>query len=685
MGWAGAETTQWSLVQWNRRVHFPELAELLDSGCPACEMFSNGIRWHMSQPQTGLDADMAAWEGELLLEVVTVKMNTEVNFQLSAYENGPYQLHLNVWYGEDRFCILTIPFYIYGSPNSHIVSKRIRGRVPSLNSLSPSNTTAMKTYLKNCSKNHTICQSKQDGELPSRLIAVETGCKGVRLVTTDGLPTGTRYATLSHVWGNPRSTPPFLVTTRENVSFMMELIHYESLPQTFQDAVAVTRALELRYVWIDSLCIVQDNPEDWLHEAPRMAKIYSNSYVTIVATSATSAHDGFLKRTEPYALPARIPYCIPSEGSVEAGFCYMQIKYSSFMYHEPTMELEEASWNTRGWTFQERILSRRLIHFTKSLVFIECWSGDWAEDNRVPGDLLINRMPWLGGRTNSGQSSEDPEEVLRSWYWILETYTHRFLTMEQDKLVALAGVIERISEITGFTNIAGLWREDFADGLLWCMPSDDLRRRRLEHPQGPSWSWASWDGPIFWRCNFSSTDAERKTWCFEILHIEPVQSPFVPDTGHLRVRGPLLRVNRSTLSTKTCKASLDIEHDGSGPPPIDTVHEAIDQDIVAFPVLHYTTGNTGTYELLLLSPVDGREQQFRRIGLLTASEEDACPGPLEFFLGGPSNLPSDVEQRRLHDHLNPTRHSGGFAGVPASIWLEKQISTPRKAYCPRPS
>lgn len=521
-----------------------------------------------------------------------------------------------------------------------MVSKRIRGRVPSLDSLSPSNIGAMRAYLENCSNNHAMCQTKQDKELPSRLIDVDTGCQGVKLVKTDDMQAGTSYATLSHVWGNPQTTPPFLVTTWKNMSPMMELIPYETLPHTFQDTVAVIRALGLRYVWIDSLCIVQDNPEDWLHEAPRMAKIYSNSYVTIVATSATSAHDGFLNRPVPEFPPAKIPYCIPDEGSVEAGFCYMQIKYSSFFYHEPTMELEGASWNTRGWTFQERILSRRLIHFTKSLIFIECWSGDWSEDNRVPGDFLINRMPWLGGGTSSGKSSEDPEEVLCSWYSILETYTHRFLTMEQDKLVALAGVIERISEITGFTNIAGLWKEDFAEGLLWCMPSHELRRRRLKRPQGPSWSWGSWDGPIFCRLNFHPLGVERKTECFEILHVGPVQSPFIPGSGYLRVRGLLVRIHRSLLSPKTCQLSLDIEHEGSGPPHADTVREVFDDEMMAFPVLYYVTENKGTYELLLLSPVSGGERQFRRVGLLTARDEDVGSGPLETFLGGRLTFPA---------------------------------------------
>ncbi|KAK6850694.1 HET-domain-containing protein [Apiospora arundinis] len=518
-------------VPWNRRVQYPELTELLSSGCPACEIFAHGIRWHMSQPQPGSTPDMTKWRGDILLKMVTVQMDTHVNFQIPAHEDGPSQFHLNILYGEDHCCILRVPFNIYGRLDSEVALKRIRGRVPSLKSLSPANSTAIKAYLKNCSETHTICRLNQNTELPSRLVDVEAEPKGVRLVRTDNLPAGTSYTALSHVWGSPRTTPPFLVTTLKNLSSMKEFVQLESLPQTFQDAVETTRALGLRYVWIDSLCIIQDCAEDWMHEAPRMAKIYSNAYITIVATSATSAHHGFLERAVSDIRPAKMPYCISGKASTEAGFCYMQTKYSSSI-----------------------------------LIFVECWSGDWSEDNRVSGDLLINRMPWLGGRASSGESSEDSEAILRSWYYIVEAYTCRSLTMEQDKLLALSGVMKRISEITGFTNVAGLWKEDFAEGLLWTMPNFEPRRRKLRHPQGPSWSWATWDGPISCHPCFHTSGHEGKTSCFEVLHIGLVQSPFIPDTGHLRVKGVLIPVDRTILIAKNCDISLDIEYDESGPP-----------------------------------------------------------------------------------------------------------------------
>ncbi|KAK7992092.1 heterokaryon incompatibility protein-domain-containing protein [Apiospora saccharicola] len=502
----------------------------------------------------------------------------------------------------------------------------------------------MKAYLEGCSKHHTLCQASQDRELPSRLLDVDTGSKGVRLVGTAGLPAGTAYATLSHVWGNPQTTAPFLVTTLETVSLDKGSIQFGALPHTFRDAVEVTRALGLRYVWIDSLCIIQDSPDDWHREAPRMAKIYSNAYVTIVATSATSAHDGFLKRSAPEVPPAKIPYCISTESSNEAGYCYLQIKYSPSLYHEPTMNLEQVHWNSRGWTFQERILSRRLIHFTKDLIFIECWSGDWAEDNRLPGDFY-SRMPWLGG---DKKYSEDPADLLSSWYSIVESYTFRFLTREQDKLHALAGVIERVSKATGYTNVAGLWEEDLANGLSWTTQSYGLRGRRLTNPQGPTWSWASWEGPIYFNSRPSAQCAKTRTVCFEVLHIEPILSQFMPNSssGHLRVKGLLLPISKTVLAAdRTLSIHLDLENDGSMRIGEKAIYDSVGEDLMAMPLIHHMIEWAGSYELLLLRPA-ATAMHFCRVGVLTggsrsrwSQEAGDLEADHESYLGGLLSFP----------------------------------------------
>ncbi|KAK7931788.1 hypothetical protein PG985_002500 [Apiospora marii] len=566
-------------VPWYRSVRYPELTELLSSGCPACEILSRGIRWHSSPQKNRVNQvpDMGPCNGKILIESVVIQTDSRWDLRLPANENGPYLCDLVIKYGDHDEYGFSVPVRIYGNTKTdhvikddHATPKRIRGRVPGDVCLSTGNKTAMKEYLDDCSKHHSLCQSKHDGELPSRLLDLGTGCKGVRLVATDGIPTGTAYATLSHVWGKPQTTAPFLVTTQETVSLNGGFIEFEALPKSFQDAVEVTRALDLRYVWIDSLCIIQDSADDWHREAPRMAKIYSNAYVTIVATSASSAHDGFLKRSAPELPPAKIPSNTPPS-----------------LYHEPTMDLEEAYWNNRGWTFQERILSRRLIHFTKDLIFIECWSGDWSEDNRLPGSFY-SRMPWLGGKN---RYSENPKDVLSSWYAIVESYTFRSLTKEQDKLHALAGIMDRVSEITGFTPVAGLWKEDLANGLSWITRSSGLWGRRLASPQGPSWSWASWDGPIHFNSRPGDPYTKPGTVCFDVLHIEPIQSP----------KAILIADTKSTMH-------LDMENDGAGCLDASEIHEALGDDLIAFPLVHHATSNLTTSFRLISSATGGWQE-----------------------------------------------------------------------------
>lgn len=138
------------------------------------------------------------------------------------------------------------------------------------------------------------------------------------------------------------------------------------LPQSFRDAVDVTRMLGLRYLWIDSLCIIQDSPEDWDEEASHMADVYSNAYCTIAATRAEGSNAGFLQeRQQRQCLPVR-----PASG----------IPY----YLCPTIDnfrddVENGALNQRGWVLQERVLSSRTIYFAESQVYWECGEGVYCE------------------------------------------------------------------------------------------------------------------------------------------------------------------------------------------------------------------------------------------------------------------------------------------------------------------
>lgn len=289
----------------------------------------------------------------------------------------------------------------------------------------------------------------------------------------------------------------------------------------------VTRALDYDYLWIDSLCIIQDSRDDWERESSRMAQVYKHAVLTIVPTSALSCHDGFLhKRT---IRSARIPY-IYAEDEPPDGHLLLQLTEKPSNYWE--LDIEYSWWNCRGWTFQERLLSRRILHFCSTRMYFEC--KIW-ERVRTEGDLnlgMVSQMslfnveafarpdtddesdtsPDVGASSESpapsiddsvsptpsqrgaasvktgSQASGPPEDDVQSevsesdslesdhgaylpfarWYQAMQRYTERCLTYSVDKLPAAEGLARELAakyELGRY--FAGIWENDLALGLLW--------------------------------------------------------------------------------------------------------------------------------------------------------------------------------------------------------------------------
>jgi hypothetical protein len=160
-----------------------------------------------------------------------------------------------------------------------------------------------------------------------------------------------------HRWGADTAC-----ALRNNVEFLLPGLDFEQLPKNFQDAITTTRLLGIRYLWIDSLCIIQDDEEDWLRESVNMEKVYSSAYVTIAATSSKS-DEGFLHRSPTYF--ARLP------DSVEL----RQAAFLSRMEGDFERDVEKGELNQRAWVLQERFLSPRIIHFASAQTYWECGSG----------------------------------------------------------------------------------------------------------------------------------------------------------------------------------------------------------------------------------------------------------------------------------------------------------------------
>ena len=181
---------------------------------------------------------------------------------------------------------------------------------------------------------------------------------------------GGKYIALSHCWGElPIEDKKQFCTTQDNIVQRLRGFSISDLPMTFQDAVKVTRELRVPYLWIDSLCIIQyeDNEEDWKHESRRMEKVFSLAYCTIAATSAVNSKAGFLKRN------VSTEYIFVQDASGRRFYVCTGID-------DFNNDVEKARLNTRAWVMQERVLSRRTIHFSNNQIYWECGEGVYCEN-----------------------------------------------------------------------------------------------------------------------------------------------------------------------------------------------------------------------------------------------------------------------------------------------------------------
>ncbi|KAK3486830.1 HET-domain-containing protein [Neurospora hispaniola] len=516
-------------------------------------------------------------------------------------------------------------------------------------------------WVENCVSNHPSCNKAVHENLQRRHPArfLDVGCTGsctVKLTETTGMDfQKQRYMTLSHCWGD--SVPARLLV--DNYDSRLKGFALDELPKTFQEAIRLTQRLDVQFLWIDCLCIIQDSLDDWEAESAKMRSVYQNTYLNLAAGASPHSSGGFFFPRHPLSF---VPWSIRLATHSTLVQSY-DINDTPILY-------------TRGWVLQEQILPRRTLISGRQELYWECSMVRASEcfPDSVPQDL-----------SKSGVFTPPPMKLfqcerlldakrLEAWACLASDYSGRKLTKQSDKLVAISGLAEHLSnEWDGVTYLAGLWSYRLRENLLWkCLDVGQSKGRNDDI--APSWSWASLSA----KCELPSPRTyQRMDILAEVL--EAMVSPVTPTHlfgqiqkgGMVRIRGPLLRASctaRSTTLQPEWRYDLSEERDGMWTSLPDLKLSWDEQEshgsaiIYLAPLQVNFLGSLHFHlEGLFLRPAltsPARKGTFERLGVFEMVQE-ICYLPNQ-YLSGPF-LDSTLYKALMFD--SPGRHFHPLTGV----------------------
>lgn len=406
--------------------------------------------------------------------------------------------------------------------------------------------------------------SRHSGIMPGRLIEITGLDRGtLKLIATANLRSD--YAALSYKWGGGDAK---WKTVRSNSSSRGYGFRFEELPQTLMDAVAITAALGLHYVWIDAICIIQDSERDWEIEASKMSHIYQGAIVTIAAHSSTSSTSGIFNERSQSRFDGWEPYR-KLHGWVRGTECTIYLAHdgpdSQWRY-----SVERGSLHERAWCLQESLLSPRILHFTDTQLFWECPHRMQSEDNYndqdSTADLDISGLylPGKGWALKSWLQQDSPpvnatysieDRTLSMWYFavISKDYSTRQLMIASDRLIAVAGVAKAMQKLCDMQYYAGLWSHKMVQGLCWYRLGS-LQGTKSQH--APSWSWASQDSRVDWM-NKNLFDG-IKGLTIDVVEVAKILEINIETSGEDKEFGPIKHASVK-IRTLACEGQCLLE------------------------------------------------------------------------------------------------------------------------------
>lgn len=400
--------------------------------------------------------------------------------------------------------------------------------------------------MEDCDNDHT-CRSLELSTLPDRVLSLKASLDGnVTVRLTESKKALGKYATLSHRWGLNHN----FITTIANLGDRKQAIPWNELPKTFQDAARFCLELDIPYLWIDALCIVQDDPTDWEIQSSKMADIYHLSYLTLAATWSDSNSAGCF----PNQSAESVEHSLDVTNSTQDAFkLKVRRKLPHWATNPTAMPTQDNPLLSRAWVFQERVLSPRVLHFCLREMVWECCEHTLCECGGLTNMLNLKSLFALAAQlkignvqpeSESGSSSREDatrsvtsqvneqqsmgrlepdfdevndqlearerrlrasrEAALKShnlqvkeklvpakqWHGLVEHYSKLNLTKPTDRLPALSGLAHRMAPFLGAYR-AGLWESSLFLDLAWEASKLSSHLNRSQEYIGPSWSWVS--------------------------------------------------------------------------------------------------------------------------------------------------------------------------------------------------
>lgn len=478
-------------------------------------------------------------------------------------------------------------------------------------------------WMQDCSENHDECQENASPRTyPTRLLELQ-GSTLRLILSANERPTGP-YAALSYCWG---PNPTFLRLSASNFQMLCGGVAYSELPVAFQEAIEVIQQLSIKYLWIDSLCIMQEgsgSSEDWFSESGKMHEVYANCNICLSILRAANPDESFLGGPDP-----EIPW--PFEVDVDRaqeGMGYERIAvvpqefYLKGFYNLPLYH--------RGWTLQERLLAPRVLGIGSGQLFWDCVRVPNASESLPKGGHITELLP-----DNFIPMDHSRTNLQEFWLQKVQEYCDSELTRPaEDKLVAISAIAKIFAVAMGDIYVAGHFLDTLPYSLAW-HPEGQTRLERSAHriniPGGnsdgdhrlrrgtPSWSWASMDGPLSTFFYSNSSIAEMVS--YEVVPVN-AENPFGQvEFATLTIRARCFEVKWNGSILVGLERVLSV--DGLNPfDPLEGDQCVPDQDnslkdgaayMLAFVM---GTGSQGVSALILESVMDGQTNLYRRVGLV---------------------------------------------------------------------